>query len=77
MVRPCTVRNDSARFDPLLVGLELDAKTLVAHPQIPVGATQNRVRYYWLHFLSDYADVRRRAVVIAETVETQPVVELT
>src|SRR5450631_3164529 len=70
-------RNPRARCDPVVVGLEGQAKLVVEDPQIAVPTADNRLRHDRLHFLRYDADIGFVAAIVAEAIEPEPVVEAT
>ena len=69
-------RHPSARRDPLLVSLELDAEPVVEDPQISVLITHNRLWHDHLHFLRHHPDIGAIAAVITETIVADAVGEM-
>ena len=69
-------RHVRARRDPMLVGLEFDAKLLVIDPQIAVLTARNRFWCNGLHFLRHHADIGALAAVVAEAIVAEAVVEM-
>src|SRR6476646_2757013 len=69
-------RHVRARRNPMLVGLEFDAKLLVIDPQVTVLAARNRFRCNGLHFLRHHADIGALAAVVAEAIVAEAVVEM-
>src|SRR5437762_9358331 len=61
----------SARRDPLVVGLELQAELVVEDPQIAVAAAQYRRGHDCLDFLRHHANISLVATVVAEAVEAE------
>ena len=68
-------RDTRTRGDPLIVGLERDAKLVVEYPQIAVAAAHDRGRHDCLDFLSNDTDIRFVAAIIAEAIEAETVIE--
>src|SRR4051794_8780805 len=70
-----SVRMTGARSEPLIVGLESHAEPVVAHSQDTFGVAAHRIRPHELHLLRHHADIGFVAAVVAEPVESKPVVE--
>src|SRR6266699_5300132 len=65
-----------ARRDPLVVGLELQAELVVEDAQIAIAAAHHRRGHDCLNFLRHDADIDLVAVIVAEAVEAEAVVEV-
>src|SRR6266849_5132268 len=65
-----------ARRDPLVVGLELQAELVVEDAQIAIAAAHHRRGHDCLDFLRHDADIDLVAVIVAEAVEAEAVVEV-
>ena len=68
--------NSGARRDPLLIGLEFDAKPVVQDTQIAVFITHNGLRHGCLHFLCDHADVSAIIANVTEAIESETIGEM-
>src|SRR6266702_1294780 len=65
-----------ARRDPLVVGLELQAELVVEDAQIAIAAAHHRRGHDCPDFLRHDADIDLVAVIVAEAVEAEAVVEV-
>src|SRR5512132_2767439 len=66
----------SARRDPLLIGLKLDAKLVVVDPQVAVLATHDGLRHDCLHILRQHTDVSPVAAVVDKAIVAKAVSEM-
>ena len=70
-------RNPRSRSDPLVVAFEFQTEPLVVDRQVTVAPTGDRLRHHLLHFLRYHPDISLSGAVVAEAIETEPVVETT
>src|ERR1043165_7158568 len=68
-------RNACPRVAPLIVGLEAHPQPVVVHAQDALIIAAHGIRPYELHLLRNHADISLVAAVVAEAVESKPVVE--
>ena len=68
---PCTGR------DPLLIGLEPDAKPVIEDAECPVAIVHDRLRHHRLHFLRHHADIGPITAVVAEAIVAEAIREMT
>lgn len=69
-------RHPSARRNPLVIGLKLDANLVVVDPQVAVLTTHDGLRHSCLHFLRHHTDVSSIAAIIAEAIVAKAVGEM-
>src|SRR5215472_9432172 len=69
-------RNVRTRRDPRVIALERHSEPVVEDPEIAVPTARHRPRHDGLHFLRNHAHIGTVAAVVAEAVESQPVVEM-
>src|SRR5262249_12028348 len=68
--------NVSARRNPMLVSLELDAQLVIEAPQVAVAPADDRPRRNRQHFLRHHANIGPVAAVVAEAIEAKAVIEM-
>jgi hypothetical protein len=65
------------RRDPLLIGLEPDAKPVIEDAECSVAIVHDRLRHHGLHFLRHHADIGPITAVVAEAIVAEAIGKMT
>ena len=75
MLTWCGGWNFLARGHPFIPGLHAQPQPIIIHTQVAIGAADHGLGHYGLDFLRHHANIRFVAAIVAETIETEAVIE--
>jgi hypothetical protein len=69
-------RNARARYDPLIVGAELQSERIVVNSEVAVPSTQDGLGDDLLHLLRNHANIGAVASFVTKSVKSKTVVQI-
>ena len=64
-----------AQGHPFIPGLHAQSQPIIIHTQVAIAAADHGLGHYGLDFLRHHANIRFVAAIVAETIETEAVIE--
>ena len=64
-----------AQGHPFIPGLHAQPQPIIIHTQVAIAAAGHSLGHYGLDFLRHHANIRFVATIVAETIETEAVIE--
>ena len=71
----CGGWNFLAQGHPFIPGLHAQPQPIIIHTQVAIAAAGHSLGHYGLDFLRHHANIRFVATIVAETIETEAVIE--